>query len=141
MFTFCSLQVKTRQMQEGNPYLGVDCNDVGTNDMREQVGYHVMRAVACSLQAALVCRLVGWQRPALVPPGVGWVNQCARRVRTQAFAHPYRPLSALTPAPPLAAPSLPLPLRPPSLPILCPDPCTHPRRPLMPCPLVPAECV
>lgn len=30
-------QVKTRQMQEGNPYLGVDCNDVGTNDMREQV--------------------------------------------------------------------------------------------------------
>ncbi len=38
-FTCCLMlrQVKTRQMQEGNPYLGVDCNDVGTNDMREQV--------------------------------------------------------------------------------------------------------
>lgn len=24
-------------MQEGNPHLGIDCNDVGTNDMREQV--------------------------------------------------------------------------------------------------------
>jgi hypothetical protein len=29
-------QVKTRQMREGNPYLGIDCNDTGTNDMREQ---------------------------------------------------------------------------------------------------------
>lgn len=29
-------QVKSRQVQEGNPYLGIDCNDVGTNDMREQ---------------------------------------------------------------------------------------------------------
>ena len=33
-----ALQVKTRQLQEDNPYLGVDCNDVGTNDMRKQVG-------------------------------------------------------------------------------------------------------
>ena len=31
-------QVKSRQVREGNPYLGIDCNDVGTNDMREQVG-------------------------------------------------------------------------------------------------------
>lgn len=23
-------------MQENNPYCGIDCNDVGTNDMREQ---------------------------------------------------------------------------------------------------------
>lgn len=23
-------------MQESNPYCGIDCNDVGTNDMREQ---------------------------------------------------------------------------------------------------------
>lgn len=30
------LQVKTRQMREDNPYLGIDCNDVGTNDMRQQ---------------------------------------------------------------------------------------------------------
>lgn len=29
-------EVKARQVAEGNPYLGVDCNDVGTLDMREQ---------------------------------------------------------------------------------------------------------
>ncbi|MEW5302268.1 MAG: hypothetical protein WDW36_005069 [Sanguina aurantia] len=28
--------VKKRQLEEKNPYLGIDCNDVGTNDMREQ---------------------------------------------------------------------------------------------------------
>ena len=29
-------QVRKRQMEENNPYLGIDCNDTGTNDMREQ---------------------------------------------------------------------------------------------------------
>lgn len=29
-------EVKARQVAEGNPYLGIDCNDVGTLDMREQ---------------------------------------------------------------------------------------------------------
>lgn len=28
--------VKARQLAENNPHLGVDCNDTGTNDMREQ---------------------------------------------------------------------------------------------------------
>lgn len=28
--------VRKRQMEESNPYLGIDCNDTGTNDMREQ---------------------------------------------------------------------------------------------------------
>jgi T-complex protein 1 subunit epsilon len=28
--------VKARQLAENNPHLGIDCNDVGTNDMREQ---------------------------------------------------------------------------------------------------------
>eukprot|EP00882_Tetradesmus_deserticola_P015534 GHRQ01016553.1.p1 GENE.GHRQ01016553.1~~GHRQ01016553.1.p1 ORF type:complete len:154 (+),score=27.90 GHRQ01016553.1:232-693(+) len=28
--------VKARQLAESNPHLGIDCNDVGTNDMREQ---------------------------------------------------------------------------------------------------------
>jgi hypothetical protein len=28
--------VRKRQMEEKNPYLGIDCNEVGTNDMREQ---------------------------------------------------------------------------------------------------------
>ena len=28
--------VRKRQMEEKNPYLGIDCNDTGTNDMREQ---------------------------------------------------------------------------------------------------------
>lgn len=29
-------EVKAAQLSESNPYLGIDCNDVGTNDMREQ---------------------------------------------------------------------------------------------------------
>jgi hypothetical protein len=28
--------VKARQLAESNPHLGIDCNDTGTNDMREQ---------------------------------------------------------------------------------------------------------
>lgn len=28
--------VKARQLAESNPYLGIDCNDAGTNDMRKQ---------------------------------------------------------------------------------------------------------
>jgi T-complex protein 1 subunit epsilon len=28
--------VKAQQVKEQNPHLGIDCNDVGTNDMREQ---------------------------------------------------------------------------------------------------------
>ena len=29
-------EVKSRQFKEKNPHLGIDCNSVGTNDMREQ---------------------------------------------------------------------------------------------------------
>ncbi|KAL5760038.1 hypothetical protein ACOSQ2_018876 [Xanthoceras sorbifolium] len=28
--------VKSQQIKENNPYFGIDCNDIGTNDMREQ---------------------------------------------------------------------------------------------------------
>lgn len=28
--------VKARQLADNNPHLGIDCNDTGTNDMREQ---------------------------------------------------------------------------------------------------------
>ncbi len=28
--------VKRQQLESGNPHLGIDCNDVGTNDMRKQ---------------------------------------------------------------------------------------------------------
>ncbi|KAG7029227.1 T-complex protein 1 subunit epsilon, partial [Cucurbita argyrosperma subsp. argyrosperma] len=28
--------VKSQQIKENNPYCGIDCNDIGTNDMREQ---------------------------------------------------------------------------------------------------------
>jgi T-complex protein 1 subunit epsilon len=29
-------EVKAKQLADNNPYLGIDCNDVGTHDMREQ---------------------------------------------------------------------------------------------------------
>jgi len=28
--------IKSRQLKESNPYLGIDCNDIGSDDMREQ---------------------------------------------------------------------------------------------------------
>lgn len=39
LFLFRSFPLKTSElwmMQENNPHLGIDCNDVGTNDMRDQ---------------------------------------------------------------------------------------------------------
>ena len=29
-------EVKSKQLKENNPHLGIDCNEVGTNDMRQQ---------------------------------------------------------------------------------------------------------
>ena len=29
-------QVKSRQLSEKNPHLGIDCHEVGTNDMQKQ---------------------------------------------------------------------------------------------------------
>lgn len=39
--------VKSRQVREGNPYLGIDCMEKGTNDMREQ---NVYEALASKIQ-------------------------------------------------------------------------------------------
>lgn len=51
--------VKKRQLEEKNPYLGVDCNDVGTNDMREQ---NVFETVIGKKQqlflATQVCKMI-----------------------------------------------------------------------------------
>ena len=53
------LQVKARQLAEKNPYLGIDCNDVGTNDMREQ---HVFETLIGKKQqlflATQVCKMI-----------------------------------------------------------------------------------
>jgi T-complex protein 1 subunit epsilon len=52
-------EVKTRQMQEGNPYLGVDCNDVGTNDMREQNVFETLIGKKQQLMLATqVCKMI-----------------------------------------------------------------------------------
>lgn len=56
-------QVKTRQMQEGNPYLGVDCNDVGTNDMREQVGW-LASGFGCMMLGCWFWMLDAWMHDA-----------------------------------------------------------------------------
>jgi len=51
--------VRKRQMEEKNPYLGIDCNDVGTNDMREQ---NVFETVIGKKQqlflATQVCKMI-----------------------------------------------------------------------------------
>merc|ERR1712216_1100237 len=34
--------VKSRQVSEGNPYLGIDCKRAGTNDMKEQLVFETL---------------------------------------------------------------------------------------------------
>ncbi len=54
-----SVQVKSRQLKEGNPYLGVDCKDVGTNDMKQQ---NVFESLGSKKQqlflATQVCKMI-----------------------------------------------------------------------------------
>jgi hypothetical protein len=53
------LQVKSRQMQEGNPFLGIDCNDVGTNDMRQQNVFETLIGKKQQLLLATqVCKMI-----------------------------------------------------------------------------------
>jgi len=46
-------------MKEGNPYLGVDCNDVGTADMREQNVFETLIGKKQQLMLATqVCKMI-----------------------------------------------------------------------------------
>lgn len=53
------LQVKSRQIEEENPYLGIDCKDVGTNDMKKQ---NVFESLGSKKQqlflATQVCKMI-----------------------------------------------------------------------------------
>ncbi|KAK9817040.1 hypothetical protein WJX72_008790 [[Myrmecia] bisecta] len=52
-------EVKARQLKEGNPYLGIDCNDVGTNDMREQNVFETLIGKKQQLfLATQVCKMI-----------------------------------------------------------------------------------
>jgi T-complex protein 1 subunit epsilon len=51
--------IKARQVEEGNPYLGIDCNDVGTNDMREQNVFETLIGKKQQLTLATqVCKMI-----------------------------------------------------------------------------------
>jgi len=51
--------IKARQVEEGNPYLGNDCNDVGTNDMREQNVFETLVGKKQQLTLATqVCKMI-----------------------------------------------------------------------------------
>ena len=53
------LQVKSRQLSEDNPLLGIDCKDVGTNDMKQQ---NVFESLSSKKQqlflATQVCKMI-----------------------------------------------------------------------------------
>lgn len=52
-------EVKSRQLAEGNPHLGIDCNDVGTNDMREQNVFETLSSKKQQLfLATQVCKMI-----------------------------------------------------------------------------------
>ena len=56
---FVSVQVKARQHQEGNPHLGIDCNDMGTNDMKEQNVFETLSGKKQQLfLATQVCKMI-----------------------------------------------------------------------------------
>jgi T-complex protein 1 subunit epsilon len=51
--------VKKRQVEEKNPYLGIDCNDTGTNDMREQNVFETLIGKRQQLfLATQVCKMI-----------------------------------------------------------------------------------
>ena len=53
------LQVKSRQLSEKNSYLGIDCKDAGTNDMKAQ---NVFESLSSKKQqlflATQVCKMI-----------------------------------------------------------------------------------
>lgn len=52
-------EVKARQMKEGNPFLGIDCNDAGTNDMRRQNVFETLIGKRQQLTLATqVCKMI-----------------------------------------------------------------------------------
>ena len=52
-------EVKSRQLAESNPHLGIDCNDVGTNDMREQNVFETLSSKKQQLfLATQVCKMI-----------------------------------------------------------------------------------
>lgn len=52
-------QVKARQAKEENPFLGIDCNDAGTNDMRAQNVFETLAGKKQQLQLATqVCKMI-----------------------------------------------------------------------------------
>ena len=52
-------EVKSRQLREGNPHLGIDCNDVGTNDMKRQNVFETLSGKKQQLfLATQVCKMV-----------------------------------------------------------------------------------
>jgi T-complex protein 1 subunit epsilon len=58
--------VKARQLAESNPHLGIDCNDTGTNDMRQQNVFETLigkrQQLFLATQArAQPCAARGWE--------------------------------------------------------------------------------
>ena len=52
-------EVKSKQLADGNPHLGIDCNDVGTNDMREQNVFETLSSKKQQLfLATQVCKMI-----------------------------------------------------------------------------------
>lgn len=58
--------VKARQLSESNPYLGIDCNDIGTNDMKEQNVFETLIGKRQQLFLATQVRMFGYMRSALL---------------------------------------------------------------------------
>eukprot|EP01025_Chloroclados_australasicus_P014973 TRINITY_DN1708_c0_g2_i1.p1 TRINITY_DN1708_c0_g2~~TRINITY_DN1708_c0_g2_i1.p1 ORF type:complete len:537 (-),score=81.22 TRINITY_DN1708_c0_g2_i1:259-1869(-) len=51
--------VKKRQIEEQNPYLGIDCNEVGTNDMKEQQVFETLSGKKQMMfLATQVCKMI-----------------------------------------------------------------------------------
>lgn len=74
------LQVKSRQLREGNPHLGIDCNSAGTNDMRQQ---NVFETLIGKRQQLFLATQVG-QACATKGPSCSGTCLCMRVCRCKA---------------------------------------------------------
>lgn len=63
-------RIKARQQAEGAPYLGIDCNEVGTADMREQNVFETLMGKRQQLfLATQVCKMILKIDDVLAPSG------------------------------------------------------------------------
>lgn len=86
---FSMLLCRLLQIQEGQHYLGIDCNQVGTNDMRKQNVFETLQGKKQQLLLATQVRPQASTRGRHVSACFGWT------IAMTCWLHPWTPLQCL----------------------------------------------